>query len=189
MDAGADAIGLNFYPPSKRYVSLSQAAAIAESVSAFVDIVAVVVDPSDSKLQEVVRNVPVTMIQFHGHETAEFCKNAHRPYIKSLRMSEQLDIQAEVEKYLDAKAILIDTFDKQLVGGTGKTFAWDRLPKSVQKPLVLAGGLDPGNAADAVRQVRPYALDVCTGVEIEPGIKDPVKIRSFVRATQAADIA
>ncbi|MDT4853264.1 N-(5'-phosphoribosyl)anthranilate isomerase [compost metagenome] len=180
-EAGADAIGLVFYPKSPRAVSVHQARAIIAALPPFVTTVGLFVDVSRCELNEILDAVPLDVLQFHGNESAEACSGYHRPYLKALRVKPGDDIAARVAEYPAAAGILLDTYVEGVPGGTGKAFDWSLIPTGLPRPIVLAGGLDAGNVAAAIAQVRPYAVDVSGGVEASKGIKDAEKIRSFIR--------
>jgi len=179
-ECGADAIGLVFYPPSPRRVTLEQAAQVAQSLPAFVSCVALFVDPSPEAVREVLATVPVDCLQFHGAESAGFCEQFDRPYIKALRVAAGCDVAQQLSAFPGARGILLDAYVQDVPGGTGQRFDWSLVPLDCPKPVILAGGLDPHNVAAAIRQTRPYAVDVSGGVEHSKGIKDPVKIRQFI---------
>lgn len=182
--AGADAIGLVFYAKSPRYVTLEQAAVIARAAGPFVTTVGLFVDPTPDAVNLALEHVPLQLLQFHGDESPAFCASFQRPFIKALRMSEGLDVSA-IERefiYAGASGLLLDSYSPAAPGGTGETFGWERIPETRVLPLILAGGLSPDNVAAAVKQVRPYAVDVSSGVEITPGRKDSAKIAAFVHA-------
>lgn len=185
--AGVDAVGLVFYPASSRAVRPEQAAAIARSCGPFVTSVGLFVDPSRADVQAALAAVPLQLLQFHGNESPGFCASFGRPYIKALRMTTGLDVPAAEKEFADAGAsgLLLDSYSPSAPGGTGETFCWDRIPAVRRLPLILAGGLTPDNVAAAVRQVRPYAVDVSSGVESSPGRKDFARIDAFVRATRS----
>lgn len=186
--AGADAIGINFYPPSSRYVGdLNLARDIAAAAGPFVTVAALFVDPEPQWVEQVLNKVPVGLLQFHGNESAAFCEQFSRPYIKAIPMKPELDVQQEITCYASASGVLLDAYHPRQAGGTGEMFDWDRIPATAAKPIILAGGLTPGNVAGAVAQVNPYAVDVSGGVEAVVdgrqayGIKDSDKVAAFVR--------
>lgn len=185
-DAGADAIGLVFHPASPRCVSLAVAASIVRSVGPFVTTVGLFVDAAPDRVREVLAYTGVHLLQLHGSETPDYCAQFDVPYIKALRMAPGLDPAAAAARYPAAAGLLFDAWDPVVAGGTGAGFDWSRLPVLGQQPLILAGGLTPANVAVAVRQVRPYAVDVSSGVEAAPGIKDPQLLRDFIVAAKAA---
>jgi phosphoribosylanthranilate isomerase len=189
VKAGADAIGLVFYPKSARYVTPEQAADITRAVGPFVTTVGLFVDAGADDIYRVLRQVPLHVLQFHGHESAAFCSSFSRPYIKALHMAEGIDSVAQTEPFVVAGAlgVLLDSYHPAMPGGTGETFAWERIPANRRLPLILAGGLGPENVSAAISQVRPYAVDVSSGVESAPGKKDSARISAFIRAVRQAD--
>lgn len=187
--AGADAIGLVFVDASPRRVDPAQAQAIVAGLPPLIKLVGLFSDAPAERVQAVLGAVALDLIQFHGREPAEFCRRFGRPYIKALRMAEGLDPRVEAGRYADAAGLLLDSFHPQLTGGTGETFDWTRVPRDLGRPLILAGGLTPDNVGAAVAAVRPYAVDVSSGVESSKGIKDAAKVAAFVRAVANADRA
>lgn len=177
---GADAIGLVFYGKSPRAVTPSQAAEIVAVMPPFVSIVGLFVDPSPSDVARVLAQVSLDMIQFHGNETPEFCASVGQPYIKAIRMRAGVDLVIEQARYNHARGLLLDSYQPGIPGGTGATFVWDRVPETLARSIVLAGGLTPDNVAAAIKQVHPYAVDVSGGVESSNGIKDAAKIAAFI---------
>lgn len=186
VDAGADAIGLVFYPPSPRAVSVVQARAIIAALPPFVTTVGLFVNASRCELNETLEAVGLDLLQFHGDETPEDCEGYHRPFIKALRVKPGDDIAAACRVYSKASGLLLDAYVPGVPGGTGETFDWGLIPKDLSKPVILAGGLSPDNVAQAIAQVRPYAVDVSGGVELHKGIKDHGKIRAFMKAVRGA---
>lgn len=182
---GADAIGFVFAPESPRCISIEQARAITTSVPPFVTRVGLFVNATTEAVQSVLRAIPIDALQFHGEETPAYCGAFGRPYIKAIRMRPGLDVRAEAARYADAAGILLDAFDEAARGGTGASFDWSRIPSDLGKPAILAGGLKPDNVAEAIRTVRPYAVDVSSGVEASKGIKDHAKIRAFIQAVRS----
>ncbi len=192
--AGADAIGIIFYPRSSRYVSdLGLAREIALAVGPFVTTTALFVDPEQAWVEQVLASVPVGLLQFHGSESASFCEQFGRPYIKALPMRPDLDVQQDIARYHGASGILLDAYNPAQAGGTGETFDWTRVPTDAHKPIILAGGLTPANVAAAVAQVTPAGVDVSGGVELsvdgeqQYGIKDSIKVVDFVRRAKFGD--
>jgi phosphoribosylanthranilate isomerase len=183
IDAGVDAIGLVFYEKSPRFVTVSQAAEISHIIPAFVSCVALFKDADVPFIRSVLQQVEIDLIQFHGSETAEFCEQFDRPYIKALGMKgpeNNVDyLIASAEQYRAAKALLLDGHAPGQAGGTGETFDWSSIAK-IEKPVVLAGGLTPENVKQAIEMVRPFAVDVSSGVESAPGIKDKGKVTRFM---------
>ncbi|NBF11837.1 phosphoribosylanthranilate isomerase [Pseudomonas sp. Fl4BN1] len=180
--AGADAIGLVFYAKSPRAVSVQQARAIIAALPPFVTTVGLFVNASRCELGEILDAVPLDLLQFHGDESAADCEGYHRPYIKALRVKAGDDIAAACLAYPLASGILLDTYVEGVPGGTGEAFDWSLVPRELSKPIILAGGLSAENVAQAIAQVRPYAVDVSGGVEQSKGIKDQAKIRAFMQA-------
>ncbi len=185
--AGADAVGFIFVRSSPRYLPAEAAAGIVRRLPPFVKTVGVFVDASPGEITEIAQAVPLDLVQLHGHEDPLVCNRLARPYVKGVRMRDGVNLTAQVKRYPGASALLVDTFVPGEHGGTGRVFDWTLIPPRLAKPIILAGGLTPDNVADAIRQVQPYAVDVSTGVESEPGKKDWKKIEFFVRAVRSAD--
>ncbi|KPY59444.1 phosphoribosylanthranilate isomerase [Pseudomonas syringae] len=181
-EAGADAIGLVFYPKSPRAVTVLQARAIIAALPPFITTVGLFVNASRCELNETLDAVALDMLQFHGDETPEECDGYHRPYIKALRVKAGDDIAGVCRSYRNARGVLLDTYVEGVPGGTGETFDWALIPDDLDKPVILAGGLTSANVAQAIAQVRPYAVDVSGGVEKSKGIKDREKILAFMSA-------
>ncbi|MDA3869564.1 MAG: phosphoribosylanthranilate isomerase [Gammaproteobacteria bacterium] len=177
---GVDAIGLVFYPKSPRFVSASQAADICRGLPAFVTSVALFKDADAETVQQLLEQVPVDLLQFHGSESAEYCRQFGRPYIKALGMAGESVVPKRVEAYHDARGLLLDGHAPGAAGGSGESFEWSLIPADVDYPLILAGGLDATNVAEAIRIVRPYAIDVSSGVESDKGIKDAALVTAFM---------
>lgn len=184
VEAGADAIGLVFYAKSPRAVSVQQARTIIAALPPFVTTVGLFVDASRCELGEILDAVPLDLLQFHGDETPAACDGFHRPYIKALRVKPGDDIAAQVALYKNASGVLLDTYVPGIPGGTGEAFDWSLVPAQLSKPVILAGGLTVENVAQAITQVRPYAVDVSGGVESAKGIKDASKINAFMQAVR-----
>ena len=189
VEAGADAIGLVFYEPSPRSVSVAQAAKICSVIPAFVSVVALTVDATPASMQTITSELPIDLLQFHGQEAPEQCEAAGYPYIKAIRMKPELDIAKEIDRFATARSILLDTYRQGVPGGTGESFDWNLIPKQRLSRIVLAGGLTPDNISDAVAQFRPYAVDVSGGVEVSAGSKDKDKVVEFIKGVQRADAA
>lgn len=179
IKAGADALGLVFYPLSPRAVSIEQAQPIAASVPAFVSVTALFVNPSVEEVQKVLDSVRIDLIQFHGDEDESFCAQFHKPYIKAIRVRQTQDVVEACLRFPSALALLLDSFKAGVPGGTGETFNWSLIPKTT-KPIILAGGLNPNNVAQAIAEVQPFAVDVSGGVEASKGIKSTSKINDFM---------
>jgi phosphoribosylanthranilate isomerase len=187
VELGADAIGLVFYPPSPRAVSLEAATALAAVVPAFVTLVGLFVDAEPAAVRAVLRQVPLGALQFHGNEAPDYCAAFERPWIKAVAMRDGIDPLAQARRFSAAASLLLDTFDARLAGGTGRRFDWDKVPAELAPRVVLAGGLDAGNVADAIACVRPYAVDVSGGVESSKGIKDRTMISEFMQGVRHGD--
>ncbi len=183
---GADALGFVFYPPSPRNLEIGQARAILDYLPESVSSVAVMADPDDALLAAVVSQVRPDYLQFHGVESPLRCQASGLPYLKGFRVRRKSQIKQEAAAYIGAHAILLDAYAPDKVGGTGETFAWDRVP-SLRHKVILAGGLNAGNVDLAMRTIRPYAVDVSSGVESAPGIKDAKAIGEFVKAVRRSD--
>jgi phosphoribosylanthranilate isomerase len=179
---GADAIGLVFYPPSPRNVQIYQANEIVKALPAFTSVVALFVDEQESVIRKVLEQVPIDCLQFHGDESPEACRVYGKRYLKAVRMQEGLDVAELAKQYHDADGLLLDAYHPGIKGGTGNCFDWSLIPKWCDLPMILAGGLDATNAMVAIEKVRPYALDVSSGVETVKGIKDKEKIAAFMSA-------
>ena len=185
---GADAVGCVFFYGSPRSVSLSEARNICSSVSGFGMFVGLFVNPTKVQVEEALAAVPIHCLQFHGSETPEFCAQFNRPYIKAVPMTKDTDLTAVDARYRDATALLLDSVHNGQFGGSGEAFDWAAVDPTLRHRVVLAGGLTPANVAHAVRQVRPIAIDVSSGVESRKGIKDSEKMRAFIlNARQAAE--
>ena len=184
VDAGVDAIGLIFYEKSPRFVSNAQAAEISQVIPAFVSRVALFKDAEQQMIESVLEQVEIDLIQFHGSETADYCEQFNRPYIKAIGMKgAEHDVSfllVNVEKYQSAKALLLDGHAPGEAGGSGESFDWASIA-AVDKPIVLAGGLTPDNVKQAIDLVHPFAVDVSSGVESSPGIKDKDKVAAFMQ--------
>ena len=184
---GVDAIGLVFYPPSPRHVEIEQAVRIVQALPAFTSVVALFVDEQEARIREVLAQVAIDCIQFHGDEPAEACRIYGKRYIKAVSMQDGISIPALALDYHDAAGLLLDAFHPDAKGGTGSRFDWELIPKQCTLPIILAGGLDATNAKQAVKMVRPYALDVSSGVEVKKGIKDSLKMAAFIKQVNEGD--
>ncbi|MDH5179530.1 MAG: phosphoribosylanthranilate isomerase [Gammaproteobacteria bacterium] len=183
--AGADAIGLVFYEPSPRNVSIEQACELLQHISPFITVTGLFVNADAEQVRRVLSQVPLDLLQFHGDEPEAFCRRFDRPYIKAIRVNAQTDISALAEHYHSARGLLLDTYVSGKPGGTGEVFDWGLIPSSLPLPVILAGGLNAANVAAAIRQVKPYAVDVSGGVEESKGIKSPAMIKEFMQEVQA----
>jgi phosphoribosylanthranilate isomerase len=184
VQQGADAIGLVFYSPSPRYVTIAAARAIVDAMPPFVSIVGLFVNASKAELNVVLSAIKLDFLQFHGDETADECEQYNLPYLKAIRVKPDTNLLQCCVEFKRAKALLLDAYSDAAYGGTGQTFDWNLIPKNLPKPLILAGGLTPENVSKAIQQVRPYAVDVSGGVEQRKGIKDAAKITAFMRTVE-----
>ena len=181
VSAGTDAIGLVFYPRSPRFVTLDVAAELAQAVPPFVTIVGLFVNADPSVVRQTLAAVPIHLLQFHGDEDEAYCRQFDRPYLKVARVRPGMDLLQYAQAFPSAQAILLDAFVEGY-GGGGKVFDWAQIPEGFPKPIVLSGGLDESNVGEAIRRVRPAAVDVSSGVEVSKGIKDAAKMQAFVKA-------
>lgn len=201
VEAGADAIGLVFWPGTPRVVTNAQAQRIVSVLPSYVTTVGLFVDPHPEEVRAALAAVALDVLQFHGSEAADFCRAFGRRYVKAIAVKDGVDLLAAAAPYRDAAGLLFDAFKEgDLPGGTGRAFDWRRLAADVRanfsQPLILSGGLDADNVARAIAAVRPWAVDVSSGVEERDdtgkprrGLKDPTRIRAFARAVAAADLA
>ncbi len=186
-EAGADALGFVFYEPSPRHVEVDVAAEIAAALPPFVTTVALFVNADAERIARVVGEVGIDLLQFHGQECPDYCSQHRRPWIRAIRMKADTDLQAEQHRFRGARGLLLDAYRPGVPGGTGETFDWDRIPAALAPHIVLAGGLNAANVGDAVRRVRPFAVDVSGGVEADKGIKDAAKIKQFIDEVRHAE--
>lgn len=187
VDAGADAVGVVFYPKSSRCLNADAAAELVSALPAFVTPVGLFLDAEPEFVHEMLRRVRLDVLQFHGVESAEYCRSFGRPYMKAIGAGEGDDVRSLAETYQDACALLLDSHAHGQAGGTGRTFDWQKIPTDLGRPVVLAGGLSPDNVAEAVCRVHPYAVDVSSGVETAPGIKDAGLIEAFMSEVRRGD--
>jgi phosphoribosylanthranilate isomerase len=186
--SGADALGLVFYEKSPRHVTLPQAVKLAHAVPPFVTVVGLFVNPSADYVRELLAKVPLDVLQFHGEESPEFCRQFGKPYLKAIRVKAGVDLVECAARYADARGLLLDAFVEGTQGGTGESFDWALIPQKLALPVILSGGLHAGNVAEAIGQVRPYAVDVSSGVEAGKGIKDAAKIVAFIKEVKDVDL-
>lgn len=182
--AGADALGFVFTPRSKRYVDNATAARLASAVPAFVSRVGLFMDQAAAEVEEVLARVPLSLLQFHGNESAAYCEQFGRPWIKAVSVTDSESVRAAENAFAGAAALLLDSHPAGGAGGTGQVFDWALVPAST-RPLVLAGGLNPGNVREAVRIIKPWAVDVSSGVEDGPGIKNAAKVEKFINEAKS----
>jgi phosphoribosylanthranilate isomerase len=184
---GVDAIGLVFYANSPRYVSIAQAQQIVQALPAFVTVVALFVDEHEARIREVLAQVAIDCLQFHGNEPPSACRLYGKPYLKAIQVHKTIDIQPLSQEYHEACGLLLDAYHPDSKGGTGQVFDWDLIPPSLSVPIILAGGLTVENIKPAVQTVKPYALDVSSGVEISKGVKDVAKMAAFMTEVNHVD--
>ncbi len=198
-DAGVDALGLVFYAKSSRNVSSEQAAEICHATPPFVTTVGLFLDAPVEFVNEILKSVPLDLLQFHGSESPTYCASFNRPYIKAVGMKEflqsekQEDIEIAFKKYADqypqAQGFLVDSHSAGKAGGTGETFNWNKIPQGIDKPIILAGGLNPKNISEAIQTADPiYGVDLSSGVESAPGIKDKTKIEALMKNIRMSEV-
>jgi phosphoribosylanthranilate isomerase len=186
VNAGADAIGLVFYSPSPRCVTIAQAQQIVAAMPPFISVVGLFVNAPKTEIESVLSKLRLDILQFHGDETVSDCEQINLPYYKAIRVKSDTNLLQYEAEFKSANALLLDAFSEAAVGGTGQVFDWNLIPKNLTKPVILAGGLTAENVADAIEQVRPYAVDVSGGVEATKGIKDAAKIAAFMQGVNDA---
>ncbi len=184
--AGADAIGLVFYPPSPRFLNVERAREVRDALPPFVQAVALFVNPDAAQVAQVIGRVHPALLQFHGEESPEFCAQFGLPFLKACRVAQGVDLLKYLRPFWAASGWLLDAHVEEY-GGVGASFDWSLVPAALERPLVLSGGLTQGNVATAVRRVRPWAVDVSSGVETSKGIKDAAKIAAFIAEVRNAD--
>ena len=183
--AGVDAVGLVFYDKSPRNVDVRKAQEIIDALPPFVNRVGLFVNANPSFVDEILCEVPLDTLQFHGDESLLDCTQYQMPFIKSLRVRPDTNVVQVAEQFSSASAILLDSFNPSSFGGTGEAFDWSLACVDISLPIILAGGLNSDNVSSAIRQVRPYAVDASSGVESAPGVKDIDKIEAFIRNTNS----
>jgi phosphoribosylanthranilate isomerase len=188
VNSGADAFGLVFYEKSPRHVGLQQAAQILRAVPPFITVVGLFVNPAAEYVREVLEKVSLDVLQFHGEETPEFCAQFGKPYLKAVRVKVGVDLIQYAARYAGAQGLLLDAYIEGTHGGTGESFDWELIPQDLPLPVILSGGLNAGNVAAAVKQVKPYAVDVSSGVEAAKGIKDVAKIAAFIKEVKNIEL-
>jgi phosphoribosylanthranilate isomerase len=185
--AGADAIGLVFYAGSARNVDIAIAQQIVTALTPFVTVVGLFVDAEPEHVRRVLQHVPVQLLQFHGNEEPDYCAAFGLPFIKAVPMGAGADVADYAQRFDAAVGLLLDNYGGDQIGGSGQRFDWARIPPQVHKPIILAGGLNSTNVRTAVQQIRPFAVDVSSGVETAKGIKDSQLIRAFVSAVEKGE--
>jgi len=185
---GANALGFVFYDKSPRHVTPARGAALMRALPPFVMSVGLFVDATAEAVMHTLATARLDLLQFHGEEPPAFCRQFSVPYIKALRVRPGVDLLQYAQDYPDARALLLDAYVEGTHGGTGATFDWALIPKTLPLPVVLSGGLTPENVSAAIKSVRPCAVDVSSGVEQLKGIKDAAKIAAFVTGVRNADV-
>jgi phosphoribosylanthranilate isomerase len=185
---GAHAIGFVFHARSPRNISPERAVEIVRSLPPFITAVGLFVDASAREIDYVLDRVPLNLLQFHGDESADFCAGFRVPFVKAVRVRPGSDLIQYAEQYGAARGLLLDAFVDGAHGGTGTAFDWNLIPRGLTLPVILSGGLNPENVGAAIRQVGPCAVDVSSGVEATPGIKDTRKIAAFMKEVRSADV-
>lgn len=180
VEAGADAIGLVFYPKSPRNISPEQAAEIVGALPAFSSSVGLFVDADPAFVRKVLSVAPLDLLQFHGDESPEYCRSFGRPYVKAVRVRPDLDLVEYAGRFSDSRGLLCDAYHPDAPGGTGQQFDWELLPADLPLPLILSGGLTPENVGQAIKVTHPWAVDVSSGVESSKGIKDIDLVKAFI---------
>ena len=185
---GADALGLVFYEKSPRNVTLQKAMELMKGISPFVTVVGLFVNPTEDEVRSVLQCVPLDVLQFHGEEPAKFCASFGRPYLKAIRVRQGVNLVQYAADYAGAQGLLLDAYVEGTHGGTGESFDWALIPHDLPLPVILSGGLHADNVAMAIKQVRPYAVDVSSGVESAKGIKDSTRISAFINEVKNIDL-
>ena len=185
---GADALGLVFYEASPRNVTIQQAIEIATAIPPFVTLVGLFVNAESSFIEEVIAKVSLNLIQFHGDETQADCLRYKLPFIKAIRVKQDTNLIQYAADFPQAKALLLDAYAEGVAGGTGHVFDWQLIPPNLTKPIILAGGLNAENVSNAIRKVKPYAVDISGGVEMSKGIKDAAKIAAFMQQVESVNV-
>jgi len=187
-NSGADAVGLVFYEKSPRHVSAEHAASLVYAAPPFVTVVGLFVNPTVEYVREVLAQVSLDVLQFHGEESPDFCAQFAKPYLKAIRVKAGVDLVQCAARYSGAQGLLLDAYVEGTQGGTGESFDWALIPKNLTLPVILSGGLHADNVAAAIKQVRPYAVDVSSGVEAAKGIKDAAKIAAFIKEAKKIEL-
>lgn len=186
-ELGVDALGFVFYPPSPRYIEPRVAADIIAKLPPFITATGLVVNSTPEAVNELISTTQIDLVQCHGDESSAQCEMLSRPYIKAIRVKSKSDILSALESYQSARALLLDAFVPGVPGGTGQTFDWTTVEMGNEIPYVLAGGITVTNVGDAIKNLRPYAIDVSSGIESRPGVKDPAKMAEFMKVMAKAN--
>ena len=186
IDLGIDALGFVFIEESPRYLTIQQAQELLEKVPPFVVKVGLFMNSASEHISDVVKNVRLDLLQFHGDEDEEFCLQFQYPYLKAVPMRTTTSVSDFCLNFPSATGFVLDSHAMGKMGGSGQTFEWSKVPKNLTKPIILAGGLNPDNVATAIHSVQPYAVDVSSGIEASKGIKDPAKMEHFIKEVRSA---
>jgi phosphoribosylanthranilate isomerase len=186
VESGADALGFVFFSESPRAVDLQQMTRLLPHIPAFVQTVGLFVNPEPDWVEEVCTEIPLDLLQFHGDEPRAFCERFEKPYIKAIRVRPDTDLLQYCHNYSSARGVLMDAYHPDVWGGSGQSFDWSLIPKDCSRPVILSGGLNEYNVGEAIRAVRPFAVDVSSGVEISKGIKDAHRIQAFINGVWTA---
>ena len=187
VQLGVDALGFVFVDSSPRCINIEQAKDLTQALPPFVQSVGLFMNQKEQEIREVLQEIPLNLLQFHGDESPAFCRQFNLPYIKAIPMGGEIDALQYAAKYAESCGFLLDSHSLGESGGSGDVFDWDKIPRPFDRPLILAGGLTVANVCEAVKQVQPFAVDVSSGVEASKGIKDPEKMAAFVRGVIEGD--
>ena len=187
IDEGADALGFVFYKPSPRYVDIQKVKDIIDIIPPFISKVGLFVNANTSFVNDVISQLSIDLLQFHGDESEAFCQSFNRSYMKAIRVQEKTDLDLMAKQYHSSSGLLLDAFDSRQYGGTGHAFDWALMPKNFPLPIILAGGLNVSNIAKAIKTTQPYAVDVSSGVEKGKGLKDHLLIQQFMHEVKCAN--
>ena len=186
-DLGVDALGLVFYAGSSRHIELETALEIMKVIPPFITTVALFKDAAVEEINQVIGNLNFDLLQFHGSESPEFIQQFQHPYLKAIGMQHHTDLQSTMDGFVQSKGFLLDSHAAGAAGGTGETFDWETIPSELRQQIILAGGINPDNVAECITRIRPYAIDVSSGVESSPGIKDQGKIEQLIKQIRLSD--
>ncbi len=184
---GVDALGFVFHPKSPRYIEPADAGGIISGLPPFVTSVGLFVDHSHDEVEEIISQSSIDLVQFHGDESPEFCEQISRPYFKAVRVKDETDINGIAASYRFARGLLLDAYVAGIPGGSGERFDWSKVPTDLTLPIIMAGGLNSGNVAEVVQRLRTSGVDVSSGIETSPGLKDEQQMQSFMTTVKTTD--